>query len=205
MIGFLEENICADAGFLQLSVVFHRSSGDVDVHSANRAVFMLNPVNGFNTFQYILNGVIDRIFTGFDREALMTHVLQRDDLAAHLILRQFLAGDVLVFVMIRTVNTAVNAIVGKVQRRKHNNTVSVKCLLDLLGKTVHFCHLFGNIASQQNRGFAMGKSGTVYAVFGFYRPRFFKQTVDQRNVSLVIFRIANGFEDFCVIYEFLRF
>ena len=42
VIGFLEQNICADSRLFQLSVVFYRRSGNVYVYSADSAVLVLD-------------------------------------------------------------------------------------------------------------------------------------------------------------------
>ena len=54
---------------------------------------------------------MQRVFARLQRQALVPHILQRDDLAADLVLRELLAMDVLVLRMVGTVDAAVHAIV----------------------------------------------------------------------------------------------
>ena len=48
MVCFLEQNVSADAGVVQLFVVFDGCCGNVDIHAANRTVFVFDGINGFN-------------------------------------------------------------------------------------------------------------------------------------------------------------
>lgn len=50
----------------------------------------------------------------------------------------------LIFLMIRTVHTAVYAIVGKIQRGKQNDSVSVEFFLDLRCQIIHILNLLRN-------------------------------------------------------------
>ena len=76
------------------------------------AVFVMNAVNGVDAFQHVFNGIVHRILASLQRQTLVAHILQGDDLPADLVLGQLLSGDVLIFQMIRTVHAAVDAIVG---------------------------------------------------------------------------------------------
>ena len=67
----------------------------------------------------------------------MTHILQGNDLASDLFLGKLDAGNVFVFHMIRAVHTAVDAVVGEIERGKHDDAVAVEGLLDLLSQLVH--------------------------------------------------------------------
>ena len=111
VIGLLKENICADPGIVKLAVVFNGRCGDIDVHPADRAVFVLDRVNGINTFQNVLDRIVDRILAGFDRQTLVTHILQGDDLCLYLFLRQLFSADMLILSVIGTVNAAVHAVI----------------------------------------------------------------------------------------------
>lgn len=165
VIGLLEQDVGADAGVLQHSVFLHRSSGDVDVDPADGAVFMVDGVYGFDTLQYVFDRVVDRIFAGLQGQPLVSHILESDDFSSDVFLGQLLSGDVLVLVMIWTVDTAVDAVVGQVQRREHDDAVAVEILFDLLG---HLVDLFGDLGiftCQQHRRFpvadALAQGGFV--------------------------------------------
>ena len=49
VIGLLEENIGSDSRILQLSIVFYRGCGNIDIDSANVSVLMMNTVNSLDT------------------------------------------------------------------------------------------------------------------------------------------------------------
>ena len=108
-----------------------------------------------------------------------------------------------VFRVIRTVNTAVYAVIRQIQRRKHNNTVAVERQLDLLGQLIHLLDLFGNIAGQQHGGFAMRQTGTVYAGGGLLRTGFLQNAVDQLDVALVLLGVFQRFKDFLMVDKLL--
>ena len=133
----------------------------------------------------------------------MTHILQRDNLAGNLFLRQLFAGDMAVFRVIRTVNTAIYAVIRQIQRRKHNNAVAVERQLDLLGQLIHLLDLFGNIAGQQHGGFAMRQAGTVYAGGSLLRTGLFQNAVDQLDVVLVLLGVFQRFKDFLMVDKLL--
>ena len=66
VVGLLEEDVGADAGLLELAVVFDGGGGDVDVDPADGAVFVLDGVDGLNTFEDVLNRVVDRVLARLD-------------------------------------------------------------------------------------------------------------------------------------------
>ena len=164
---------------------------------------MLDRVNGVDALENVLNRVVDRVLTSLNGKTLVTHILQRDNLAGNLFLRQLFAGDMAVFRVIRTVNTAVYAVIRQIQRRKHNNTVAVERQLDLLGQLIHLLEFFGNIAGQQHGGFAMRQTGTVYAGGGLLRTGLFQNAVDQLDVALVLLGVFQRFKDFLMVDKLL--
>ena len=111
MICFLEKNICADSGFFKLFVVFNRGGGNINIHTADSAVFMLNRINRFNAIKDIFNGVVDRVLARFDCKALVPHILKRDNFLFNLILSELFSGDMLVFLVIRAIKAAVYTII----------------------------------------------------------------------------------------------
>ena len=112
MIGFLEEDISTNACFLQFTVIFYGSSRNVYVYAADSAVFMLNRIDSLDAFQNVLNRIVYRILAGLQSKTLMTHILKRNNLCTHLILRQLFASDMLVCSMVRTVNAVIDTIIG---------------------------------------------------------------------------------------------
>ena len=126
---------------------------------------MFDAVNGLNALQNILQRIVYRIFPRFQRQALVTHILQCDDFPAHFLLRQLFSCNMLVFRMVRAVLTAVNAIVGQIQRRKHYDAVPVKFLLDLFRQLVNFLVFFFQLTIQQHDRLFMGKPFHFFRFF----------------------------------------
>ena len=155
---------------------------------------MLDSVNGLDALQHIFDRVHGRVFAGFEREALVSHILKRDNLLLNLLLSELVARNGLVLLMIRAVGAAVDAVVGEIERSEHDDAVAVELLLDLLRHGENAVIFLLQIAFQQDGGFAVRES-----LAGF---RFFKNRVDQRLVVFVLLRISEGFEDLLIVDEF---
>lgn len=130
------------ARVLQFAVIFHRGGGDVHVDPADSAVFVVDAVDGLDAVEDVLDRVVDRILPRFDGQPLMPHVLQGDHFLPYFLLGELFPSNVLIFQVIRTVQTAVYAVIRKVQGRKHDDAVAVKGQLYLLRNAVDFLHLF---------------------------------------------------------------
>ena len=63
MIGFLEQDIGTDTGFLKLTIIFHGGCRNVYIDTADISIFMMDTVNGFNALQNVLNGVVNGILS----------------------------------------------------------------------------------------------------------------------------------------------
>ena len=133
----------------------------------------------------------------------MSHVLKCQNLGANLVLCQLLSGDMLIFCMIRTVNTAIDAIIGQIERRKNDNAVAIKCQLDFLRDFVYFLNLIWIFTGEQYRGFPMGESCTVIAGFGFLGTGFVQNFINECVVVFVFFCIGQGCTDFLVADKLL--
>ena len=197
MIGLLEQDIGADAGLLELSVVFHGRRRDVDVDAADRAVLVLDAVDRLDAVENVLDRVVDRVLAGLDREALVAHVLQGDDLLRDLLLRQLAARDMAVLAVVRTVYAAVHAVVREVERREHDDAVAVKPALDLAGQRVDLLDDLGNLAGEQDGGLPVGKALTFFGLV--------ENFADQRPVVAVFVGVPQGRLDFFVGDELLGF
>ena len=92
---------------------------------------MLDAIDGLNAFQHVLNGGMEGILSRFQGQALMAHILKRHDFRHDFLLGELFPWDGLVLEVIGTVNTAVDAVVGQVKGRKHDNPVPVEPFLDL--------------------------------------------------------------------------
>ena len=141
VVGFLEKDIGSDACILKLPVIFHGGCRNIDIDTADGTIFLLFAVNGVDTLQDVLNGIVHRILSCLDRQTLMTHILQGRHLFDDFLLSQLLSGKVLIFQMIGSVYAAVHTVIGKIQRCKKHNAVSVEILLDLLGQLVYLLNL----------------------------------------------------------------
>ena len=197
IVGFLEQNICADARLLQAAVIFHGRGGNIHVHTADRAVFMLNRIYRFDAVENVLDRVVHRVFARLDRQPLMPHILQRNHLAADFVLRELFAADGLVFVVVRTVNAAVYAVIRQVQRREHYDTVAVEFPLDFPREREHFLVQILNIALQKHRRLAVRQPLAVL--------RTLNQSVNQPAVRLILLCIAQSVHNLLIIYKLLCF
>ncbi len=163
----------------------------------------MHAVDGVDAIEDVLNGVVHRVLAGLDGQPLVAHVLQRDDLGPHLLLRQLAPGDVLVFQVIGTVQAAVDAVVGQVQRREHHDAVAVEGQLDLLGDLVHPLDLLRDLAGQQHRGLPVGQARAGAAVALLHGARLLQDLVDQLNVVLVRLGVCQRLADLRVVDELL--
>ena len=138
---------------------------------------------------------MQRVFSRLQREALVPHILQRDDLTANLVLCELPAMDVLVLRMVGTVNTAVHAIVRQIERCKEHDALAVKLLLDLLGEREHPLDEIGRVDGEQQRRLAVCESTAVLGTR--------KKLLHECAIFLVLFRPRERREDFFVMDEFL--
>ena len=156
---------------------------------------MLDAVDGLDGFQNIFKRVVDRVFAGFQCQTFVAHVLQGDDLAADVLLCQFLAGDGLVLCVVGTVGTTVHAIVRQVQRGEHHDAVAVEFLLDFAGQTVDFLHQFRVVTFQEYGSFAVGESLAQAGLFNDGTYQFL--------VLALALGIFQGIQNFFVADKFL--
>ena len=205
VVGLLEQDIGADAGVLQLAVILHRGGGDVHVDATDVAVFIVNGVDRVDALQNIFDGIVHRIFPGFNGQALVSHVLESHDFRTDFLLGELFPGDMLVHSVIGTVDAAVDTVVGQVEGGKEDDAVAVEGVLDLRRQLVHLLYLFRNVAGQQDRGFPMGQAGAEGAVVGLLGTGLFQQLVNERHIVLVLLCIADGVQNFLVIDEFFCF
>ena len=111
VVGFLKQNVRADASILEHCVFFHRGRRYVHIYPADGPVLVLDAVNGLDALKYILNGVHGGVFARLKRKTLVPHILQGNDLAGYFFLTEFFAGDVFILRMIRAIHATVDAVV----------------------------------------------------------------------------------------------
>ena len=109
-----DRDIRADPGFLQLPVILHRGRGYIHIHPPDGTIFMLNAVYGPDTLQNIFYGIVLRVLARFDGKPFMPHILKGSHLPPDLLLSQLLSGNMAVLLMIRAVDTSVDAIIGQI-------------------------------------------------------------------------------------------
>ena len=155
VVGLLKQDVGADARLGEFPVVLHRGCGDVHVHAADSSVFVLDVVDGADALQNVFDGV-ERVLARFERQPFVPHVLQGDDFRFYLLLGELLAEHGLVLRMVGAVGAPVDAVVGEVERREHDDSVAVYPLLEPAGQCEHPFVEVGKVAFQQDGGFAVG-------------------------------------------------
>ena len=155
---------------------------------------MFDGIDRLDALQNVFDRVVDRIFAGFQRQALVAHVLQRDDLAADLLLRQLFARDMAVFLMIRAIGAAVYTVVGEVQRCEHHDAVAVELLLDLGSLRKNALQRVLVLAGKQDGRFPVRQSLEFVGLVD--------QAVDQFQVVFVFVRIAERIANFLIVDKF---
>ena len=119
---------------------------------------MLDTVNCLDTVQHIFNRIVNRILARLQRQTFMSHILKRNYLPPDFLLRQLLSGNVLVFHVVWTVHAAIHAVIRQIQRRKHDDPVSVEILLDLARQLKDLLHLFRDLAVKKHCRLAVGSA-----------------------------------------------
>ena len=67
-----------------------------------------------DTLQNIFYGIVLRVLARFDGKPFMPHILKGSHLPPDLLLSQLLSGNMAVLLMIRAVDTSVDAIIGQI-------------------------------------------------------------------------------------------
>ena len=156
---------------------------------------MLNAVDSINTFQNIFQRIVHRIFSRFDCQTLMTHILQSNDLIPDLFLGQLDSRNMFVFVMIRAISTSIHTIVRKIKRCKHDNTVTIKFLLDLHRKLPDLTIDLRIITLHQDCRLLVADSLCLFCLF--------QDFLHQRNIVLIFFCIIKRLQDLLMVNKLL--
>ena len=203
VVSLLEQDVGADFRGLQLAVGVLRRGGDVHVHAADGAVFVLGAVDGLEAFQDVAQGVVGRILSCLDGQAFVAHVLQGDNLGANLLLRELAARNVAVLRVVGAVKTPVHAVVGKIERREQHNAVAVIGLLDVAGELADLGVHLRILAGQKHRGLAVSERRTVVVGRRQVCPGLFQDGTRQSGVVPMHGGIGQGVEDFLVVDEII--
>ena len=164
---------------------------------------MLDGIDRVDAVEYVLDGIVDGVLARFDGKALVPHILKGYDLLANLVLGELFPCDMLVFEVIRAVNAAVHAVIGKIERSEYDDPVAVKGELDLLRDLEHTVYAFGVLAGEQHACLAVGEPAAEAAVPLLNGARLFENGVDELIVVLVFLGITEGLPDLSVVDEFL--
>ena len=114
VVRLLEEDICADAGILQTCVVLDSRSCDIYIHTADSSVLMLYRIYGINRLKYILDRAELGVLASLKCQALVSHILQCDNLATNLLLRKLTARNCAILRVVWAIDAAVDAVVRQV-------------------------------------------------------------------------------------------
>ena len=204
VVRLLEQDVGADLGLLEHAVLVHRGRGDVHVDAADRAVLVLHGVDGADGVEDVLDGVVARILARLDGEALVAHVLQRDDLVADLVLRELDARDGLVDGMVRAVEAAVDAVVREVERGEEHDAVAVVGQLDLARQVEDALIDRRIVAGEQHGRLAVRDDGAVVLVGMQVGLALLEDLLDELHVVLVFVGVGERVEDLLVVDELVR-
>ena len=96
-----------------------------------------------------------------------------------------------------TVNTAVDTVIGQIQRCEHDDTVAVEVLFDLFRQAADFFGDFFVFAGQQHRGFSVADA--------FAQGSLIQDLPDQFLIVFVFVGVSQGVHDFVMADEFFCF
>ena len=197
VVGFLEEDVGADAGILEHLVFLDSRGSNVHIDTTDHAIVMGGVVDGVDAFEDVLDRIVHRILASFDGQALVAHILQRAHLRSDLFLGQLLAGDVLVLGVVWAVNAAIDAVVGQIQRREHDDAVAVEVLLDLLSQGHDLGVFLRIVAGQEHGSFSVGQALAQLGLF--------EDLIDKGEIVFVGVGISQRIQDFLMVDEFFCF
>ena len=191
VVSLLEEDVCADPGFFEETVIVDSRCRNIDVYAADSSVFMLDAVDGLYRFQIVVHRISYRVFAGLQCETLVPHILKCDDLPFNVLLRKLFSRDVFVLCMVRAVGAAVDAVVGQIQRCKHNDPVSVEIFLDLFCQFIDFLIFLLDGTGKKYGRLSVGESFPFLCLLD--------DGVDQFDVFLVLVCISESLEDLFMV------
>ena len=93
--------------------------------------------------------------------------------------------------VVRAVGTAVDAVVGQIQRREHDDPVAVEVLLDLFSQGVDLLVLLFDVAVQENGGVPVGEAPAL--------PGLREDLVDEGLIVPVLLREGESLQDLLVV------
>ncbi len=114
IVCLLEQNISTNPRIPEFPVILHRSRRNIDIHSSDGTVLMMDTVYRLDTFQNVFNGIVDRVFPRFYCQPFMSHILQGDHFLPDFLLGQLFSPDMSVLSVIGAVCTAIDTIIGQI-------------------------------------------------------------------------------------------
>ena len=155
VVGFLEEDVGTYSGTVKTPVILDGCRCYVDVHASYGAVAALGGIDRLYGLENVFKRIVDRVLPRLDGQPLVSHVLQGTDLGSDLLLAELPARNRAVLAMVRAVDTAIDAVIGKVQGCEEHYPVTIKCLLDFPGQREKTLVHFRDVAVQEDRSLFM--------------------------------------------------
>ena len=188
MVGLLEEDVGAYLGLLEHAVLIDRGRRDVHVDASDGAISVLDGVDRLHALEYVLDGAHDGILPRFDGEALVTHVLQGDDLLANLVLGELAASYVTVLGVVGAIQASVDAVVREIERGKEHDAVAVVGKLDLTGESLDPLIDLWDVTGKEHGRIAMREHAAVVARGVEVGLCLVKDLVNEPQVMLMLIR-----------------
>ena len=111
-------------------------------------------------------------------------------------LGQFLARDGAVLGVIRAVNTAVDAVIGQIERGEKDDTVAVETVLDFLRQRINLL--------LQARVIAIHQDGSLPVGQALQASRLFQDLQDTLGILTFACRFVQTFKDFVMVDKITR-
>ena len=125
----------------------------------------------------------------------MAHRDKRANLVGNLLLREFPSRNRFVLIVIRTIYTAVYAVIRQVQRGKKNNAVAVKTLFDPGRQGINFLFQIRLLAGHEDGGLAVS--------YTFAKRRFLQDLKDATAVGTFPAGLIKTLQNLLVIDKFI--
>ena len=158
IIGFLEQDVRADIGGLELLVVLYRGRSDVDIDASNFAFVDFGVIDGLDTVEDVVDVTFFVVFSGLQGNALVAEPDDGLSLGADLVLGQLAAVE-FIAALITAIAAFVDTMVTDIKRRKNDDALAVDGFLDLAGDVEQPLQMLGLGQFQQHGNLMVGQAG----------------------------------------------
>ena len=138
-----------------------------------------------------------RVFSGFQCKTFVSHILKGDDFIADFLLGQLLPGNVFIFCMVWAVGTAIDAVVGEIEGREHDNPVAVETVFNFFGQVEYFFNDIRQVTFQKDGGFTVADA--------FHFSGFFQNPFNEIPVVFIFPGIFQTVQNLFIINKFFSF